>query len=217
MAIQSTKQLVEVADIRDNVVFLKNGSLRAVIEVSATNFELKSEAEQVAILRNFQNFLNSIDFPLQMVITSRKLDINEYLKLVDAATSELSNELLKIQAGEYSKFVKELSDLANIMTKKFYIVVPFYVFEAPSKTGILKSLTSVFKPSTAVKQITDEQFKTYQGQLLQRVELALDSLIGVGVKAKILEKDELMKIYYEIYNPASKFKPEDLNSTAQYS
>ena len=198
MSIQSTKQLVEVADIRDNVVFLKNGSLRAVIEVSATNFELKSEAEQTAILQNFQNFLNSIDFSLQIVINSRKLDIGDYLKLVDTATNELTNELLKIQAGEYAKFVKELAELANIMTKKFYIVVPFYVFEAPGKTGLLKSLTSIIKPSTAVKQISDEQFKTYQGQLLQRVELTLDSLIGVGVKAKVLEKDELMKIYYEI-------------------
>lgn len=215
MPIQSTKQLVEVADIRENVVFLKNGSLRAVIEVSATNFELKSEAEQTAILQNFQNFLNSIDFPLQMVITSRKLDINEYLKLVDAATNELSNELLKIQAGEYSKFVKELAELANIMTKKFYIVVPFYVFETPSKTGLLKSLTSIFKPSTAVKQITDEQFQTYQSQLLQRVELTLDSLIGIGVKAKVLERDALMKIYYEIYNPDSKFESENLNPSMQ--
>lgn len=211
MPIQSTKQLVEVADIRDNVVFLKNGSLRAVIEVSATNFELKSEAEQTAILQNFQNFLNSIDFPLQIAINSRKLDIGDYLKIVDAAANALANELLKIQAGEYSKFVKELAELANIMTKKFYIVVPFYVFEAPSKTGLLKSLTSIFKPSTAVKQITDEQFQTYQGQLLQRVELTLDSLIGVGVKARVLEKDELVKIYYEIYNPDSKFESENLS------
>ena len=211
MPIQSTKQLVAVADIRDNVVFLKNGSLRAVIEVSATNFELKSEAEQVAILQNFQNFLNSIDFPLQIVINSRRLDIGDYLKRVDAATNALTNELLKIQAGEYAKFVKELAELANIMTKKFYIVVPFYVFETPSKTGLFKSLTSIFKPSAAVKQITDEQFKTYQGQLLQRVELTLDSLIGVGVKAKVLERDDLIKIYYEIYNPASKFTPENLN------
>lgn len=215
MPIQSTKQLVEVSDMRENVVFLKNGSLRAVIEVSATNFELKSEAEQTAILQNFQNFLNSIDFPLQMVITSRKLDINEYLKLVDAATNELSNELLKIQAGEYSKFVKELAELANIMTKKFYIVVPFYVFETPSKTGLLKSLTSIFKPSTAVKQITDEQFQTYQSQLLQRVEITLDSLIGIGVRAKVLERDALMKIYYEIYNPDSKFESENLNPSMQ--
>lgn len=211
MPIQSTKQLVEVADIRDNVVFLKNGSLRAIIEIAAVNFELKSEEEQTAVLQNFQSFLNSIDFPLQIAINSRKLDINDYIRLVDSATNTLTNELLKIQAAEYSKFVKELSDLANIMTKKFYIVVPFYIFETPGKTGILKSITSIFKPSTAVQQISDEQFSTYQGQLLQRVELTLDSLIGIGVKAKILGKEELMKIYYEIYNPGSKFESDKLD------
>ncbi len=215
MPFPSTKQLVEVADIRDNVVFLKNGSLRAVLEVSAVNFELKSEEEQVAILQNFQNFLNSVDFPLQIAITSRKLDIEDYLKLVDSANNTLTNELLKIQAMEYSKFVKELSDLANIMTKKFYIIVPFYIFETPGKTGIIKSITSIFKPSTAVQQISDEQFSTYQGQLLQRVELTLDSLIGVGVKAKILQKDELMKIYYEIYNTNSKFESANLTPPTQ--
>jgi len=100
MAVQSTKQLVEVADIIDNIVLLKNGSLRAVIEVSATNFELRSEGEQIAILQNFQRFVNSIDFPLQIVINSRKLNIDEYLKLIDQSFNTLANELLKIQAEE---------------------------------------------------------------------------------------------------------------------
>src|SRR3989344_4818542 len=145
MATQSTKQLVGVANIIDNVVLLKNGSLRAVISVSAINFELRSEGEQIAILQNFQRFVNSIDFPLQIVIHSRKLNIDEYLKLIDQSSSVLTNELLKIQAEEYRKFVGELSDLSNIMSKKFYIIVPFYVFEAPSKAGIMQSVKSIFK------------------------------------------------------------------------
>src|SRR3990167_961701 len=135
MATQSTKQLVGVANIIDNIILLKNGSLRSVIEVSAINFEFRSEGEQIAILQNFQRFVNSIDFPLQIVVSSRKLNIDEYLKLIDQFSNELTNELLKIQAAEYGKFVRELSDLSNIMSKKFYIVVPFYVFEAPSKSG----------------------------------------------------------------------------------
>ncbi|OGN05244.1 MAG: hypothetical protein A2746_01110 [Candidatus Yanofskybacteria bacterium RIFCSPHIGHO2_01_FULL_44_22] len=214
MSIQSTKQLVEVADIKDNVVFLKNGSLRAVIEITAVNFELKSEAEQVAILQNFQKVLNSVDFPLQIAITSRRLDIGDYLGVVDAAAASLSNELLKIQAGEYSKFVKELSDLANIMAKKFYVVVPFYIFEAPGKAGLLKSLKSIFKPSATVKEavLDDDRFKTYQTQLLQRVELVLDSLIGLGVRTRVLEKDELLKMFYELYNPSSKFQTKNLET-----
>ena len=91
MAVQSTKQLVEIANIIDNIVLLKNGSLRAVIEVSALNFELRSEGEQIAILQNFQRFVNSIDFPLQIVISSRKLNIDAYLKLIDESANALTN------------------------------------------------------------------------------------------------------------------------------
>ncbi len=204
MAVQSTKQLVEVANIIDNIVLLKNGSLRAVIEVSAINFELRSEGEQIAILQNFQRFVNSIDFPLQIVINSRKLNIDEYLKLIDQFSNDLTNELLKIQAAEYSKFIKDLSDLSNIMSKKFYIVVPFYVFEAPSKSGIAQSLKSIFKPSTVIKELTPEQLETYKGQLLQRTELIFDGLVGMGLKAKTLERDDLMTLFYGLYNPSSK-------------
>jgi len=204
MAVQSTKQLVEISNIIDNIVLLKNGSLRAVIEVSATNFELRSEGEQIAILQNFQRFVNSIDFPLQIVINSRKLNIDEYLKLINESANALTNELLKIQAMEYSKFVGELSDLSNIMSKKFYIVIPFYVFEAPSKSGITQSIKSIFKPSTVMKELTPEQLETYKSQLLQRTELIFDGLIGMGLKAKTLEKDDLMNLFYGLYNPSSK-------------
>ncbi|HEY4474310.1 MAG TPA: hypothetical protein VJC06_00060 [Candidatus Paceibacterota bacterium] len=204
MATQSTKQLVEVANIIDNIVLLKNGSLRAVIEVSALNFELRSEGEQIAILQNFQRFVNSIDFPLQIVIHSRKLNIDGYLKLIDESLNTLTNELLKIQAAEYSKFVGELSDLSNIMSKKFYIVIPFYVFEAPSKSGITQSLKSIFKPSAVIKELTPEQLETYRGQLLQRTELIFDGLVGMGLKAKTLERDDLMNLFYGLYNPSSK-------------
>ena len=201
MATQSTKNLVDIADIIDNVVLLKNGSLRALIEVSAINFELRSEGEQVAILQNFQRFLNSIDFPLQIVVNSRKLDIDDYLKLLEKATGSLTSELLKIQAEEYSKFIKEMSDLSNIMSKKFYIVVPFYVFETPSKAGITESLKSIFKPSSVAKQLTPEQLETYKNQLIQRVELIYDGLVGLGLKTKLLDNGELINLYYKLYNP----------------
>lgn len=204
MAEKSTKQLVDIADIVDNVILLKNGSLRAVIRVSAINFELRSDGEQVAILQNFQRFLNSIDFPLQIVMNSRKLDIDEYIKLIDLVIGSLSSELLKIQAVEYSKFIKELSDLSNIMSKKFYIVIPFYIFEAPSKTGIINSLKSIFKPSSVVKQLTPEQLEKYKIQLNQRVELVFDGLIGLGLKTRLLEKEELTNLYYGLYNPGVK-------------
>ncbi len=204
MATQSTKQLVEIANIIDNIVLLKNGSLRSIIEVSALNFELRSEGEQIAILQNFQRFINSIDFPLQIVVNSRKLNIDEYVQLIDRSSNDLTNELLKIQASEYSKFIKELSDLSNIMSKKFYIVVPFYVFETPTSSGITQSIKSIFKPSAVVKELTPEQLETYKGQLLQRTELIFDGLIGMGLRTKTLENADLMNLFYVLYNPSSK-------------
>ena len=212
MATQSTKQLVDIADIIENIVILKNGSLRAIIEVSSINFELRSEGEQIAILQNFQRFLNSTDFPLQIVVNSRKLDIDDYVKVIDKSLESLTSELLKIQAAEYSKFIKELADLSNIMSKKFYIVVPFYVFEAPSKAGLTESLKSIFKPSTVAKQLTPEQLSTYKNQLLQRVELVFDGLVGLGLKTRLLEGPELMNLYYGLYNPGIKteFKEQEI-------
>jgi len=204
MPTQSTKNLVDIADIVDNIVILKNGSLRTVIEVSSINFELRSEGEQVAILQNFQRFLNSTDFPLQIVVNSRKLDIEDYVKLIDKSTESLTSELLKIQAAEYSKFIKELADLSNIMSKKFYIVVPFYVFETPSKTGLVDSIKSILKPSGVAKQIKPEQLETYRNQLMQRVELVFDGLVGLGLKTRLLEGPELMNLYYGLYNPGVK-------------
>ena len=201
MANQSTDNLVEIADLRDNIVLLKNGSLRAVLEVSAINFELRSEAEQSGILQNFQNFLNSVDFPLQIVVNSRQLNMDEYIKTLDAAADNTDNELLKIQAAEYGKFIKELLDLSNIMSKKFYVVLPFYIYETPSKSGMLQSVKSIFNPSGVVKRINDAEIETYRTQLMQRTELVLDGLLTLGLKAQLLEGDALKNLYYQLYNP----------------
>src|SRR3989344_8847314 len=206
MATQSTKDLVVIADIKDNIVLLKNGSLRAVVEVSAVNFELRSEEEQIAILQNFQSFLNSIDFPLQMIVSSRQLNMDEYLRMVEGVAETSTSELLKIQAAEYGKFVKELLELSNIMTKHFYVVLPFYVYEAPTKTGILDSFKSLFAGSQIVRQIRPEQLETYRAQLMQRVELILDGLVGVGLKANLLGEQELINLYYSLYNPGEGMK-----------
>ncbi len=197
----STQQLVAISEIRDDVVLLKDGSMRAVIEISAINFELRSEDEQIAIIQNFQRFINSLDFPLQICVLSRRLYINKYLELANEATNQLDNELLRIQAHEYAKFIKELSSLTNIMSKKFYVVVPFYVFEAPTKTGIIQSFKGVVNPGSATKQLSDEKFAVYRNQLLQRSELVFGGLVGLGLRTRTLEKDELIDVFYNLYNP----------------
>ncbi|OGN07804.1 MAG: hypothetical protein A2750_01605 [Candidatus Yanofskybacteria bacterium RIFCSPHIGHO2_01_FULL_45_42] len=198
---KSTINLVEISDIRDGVAILKDGSLRAVVDVGAINFELRSEDEQTAIIQNFQNFLNSLDFPLQIVITSRHLDIENYLKLVESSRASLTNELLKIQAAEYGNFVKEISSLANIMDKQFYVVVPFYAVATQEKGGLFGRLSGLFKKSPTQIQIDPQKFGSYRIQLLQRVELILDGLTGMGLKSQIMESEELIKLFCNLYNP----------------
>lgn len=204
----STQQLVSIAEIRDDVVMLKDGSMRAVIEVSAINFELRSEDEQIAIIQNFQRFINSLDFPLHISIVSRRLYIDSYLKLAAEASSQLDNELLRIQSDEYIKFIKELSTLTNIMSKKFYITVPFYVFESPTKTGIFQSIKSTVSPTGTLKAVSDERFSLYRNQLMQRAELVFGGLVGLGLKTRLLSRDELVQIFYDMYNPTTKITEE---------
>src|SRR3989344_1340999 len=163
----STKNLVDIADIRDTLVILKNGSLRSVVEVSSVNFELKGEEEKRAIVSGFQDFLNAIDFPLQIVISSRKLNLVQYIVSVQEVTQNLDNELLKIQANEYVNFIKGMAELSNIVSKKFYVVVPFFISEASGNGGSLgigAKLRGLFSSSAIVKSLDDTGLEKYTGQ-----------------------------------------------------
>ena len=201
--IQSTKDFVQIADIRDTAVILKDGSLRSIVEVGSMNFELKSTDEQMAIIQHFQNFLNSIDFPVQILVSSRKLDINPYLKSLEELTVNLKNELLKIQAAEYTRFIKGLTELANIMAKKFYVIVSFYPVEvvAPTKKSFLGAFKSVVSPSKFIKTLSDEELENYKTQLNQRIGIIIEGLSGLGIETRILAGDELKNLFYSYYNP----------------
>ncbi len=200
---QTTKDFVQLAEIRDTILVLKDGSLRSIVEISSTNFELKSADEQTAIIQGFQGFLNSIDFPLQILVNSRKLDIGPYLKSLDGLTESLKNELLKIQAAEYARFIKSLTELTNIMAKKFYIVIPFYVIEAvsPTKAGFFSAIKGAIIPSKFVKTLTEEELETYKAQIGQRIGIVAEGLSGLGLQTKTLAGDELMNLFYSYYNP----------------
>lgn len=202
---KTTKAFVEVSEIRGSVLILKNGSMRMFVEVGSTNFALKSNEEQIAITSGFQNFINSVDFPIQIVINSRKLNIDKYLQSLDQLSLTLTNELLKIQAIEYSRFIKGLTELADIMSKKFYIVVPFYVIEGgASKKSFVDGVMSIFKPAAFVKSLTDQEFNNYKVQIEQRVDLVTANVLSMGLAAKILEGNEIKDIFYGIYNPSAK-------------
>jgi len=199
-----TKQLIEVASIHDDLVLLKNGSLRMLIEVGALNFELKSTDEQTAIIKGFQDFLNSIDFPLQIVIHSRRLSIKKYLTDLGEMVEKLDNELLKIQGQEYIKFVSGLTDLGNIMSKKFYIVVPYYALGIGDvKKGIFSSFKGLFggTAKTSNSVISDSDLTNHRSKIMQRVDVILDGLSGMGIRGEILGSTALNDLFYSVYNP----------------
>jgi len=198
----STNDFIDVADIKESVAILKDGSLRSVIEVGSINFELKSPNEQTAIISAFQDFLNSIDFSLQIVINSRKLDIAPYLTYLEQLTGSIQHELLKIQAIEYSRFIKGLTELANIMSKKFYIIVPFVIFVKPAGgKGIMDTFKSLTSPSTYTKSLTEEEFRNYKMQIDQRVDLVSSGIGRLGISTRPLGKEELINLYKSLYNP----------------
>ena len=198
----TTTEFVQIADIRDNVVILKSGSLRALLEINSLNFELKSADEQTAIIQAFQNFVNALDFPLQILVNSRRLDIQPYLKSLDTVIASQTNELLKIQAVEYARFIKGLTELANIMSKKFYVVVPFYAVETPtSKTGLFNTLKGLLAPGKFLQALSDEQLDAYKSQLNQRIDVVVEGIAGLGLEAKVLDRAALTNLFYQYYNP----------------
>lgn len=199
----STTDLIQLKELRDGVMILKDGTLRALVQVSAINFELRSSDEQTAILQQFQSFLNSIDFPIQIIVHSRKFDISAYLANIEAAGEQLTNELLKVQAQEYMRFVQELSELSNIMSKNFYVALPFQTVAAQEKKGFLSGFTGMFKKKGPAQPTgpTDAQIAAYKMQLQQRADLITGGLSGMGLKGHMMTQEELLQLFTALYNP----------------
>ena len=195
----STQSYVDVEVIRDGVIVLKNGALRCVVLVSSLNFDLKSSQEQDAIISQYQSFLNSLDFPLQIVVSSKRFNIKPYLESIRSQIGVEQSELLRFQSSEYQDFIVNLSEVSNIMSKTFYIVVPF----APSEdtaNGVMGSMKGLFKKkASAVLQ--DNLFQTYRSQLMQRVDHVMGSINGTGVHTAPLNTEELIELLYNSYNP----------------
>lgn len=196
----STQESLDIAEIKENVIVLKSSALRAIIETTSLNFALKSTKEQEAIIYAYQSFLNSLDFPVQVVINSRGLDIKEYLGVLKEKEVQQTNELLRIQTEEYIDFVKALVEATNIMEKKFYIIVPFARLEA-KREGLLEKAKKMFK-TVKTKKLSQEDFQNYKTQLMQRVDLITSSLSGLGLHLKVLETKQLINLFHGLYNPS---------------
>lgn len=199
----ATQQFVPVREIRNGTVILKDGGYRGVLICSSVNFGLKSADEQHAITLGFQNFLNTLDFSIQIVVNSRRMDLRPYLALLEEKAPEQKTELMRIQLHEYVEFVRSFTDRANIMTKSFYIVVPY----AP-RVSAADTISFLRRDSASVKSAAAEvSFEEDRAQLEQRLSLVAGGLSGTGVRAVPLGTEEIIELLYRSFNPGELENP----------
>ncbi|MEK7208681.1 MAG: hypothetical protein AAB677_00270 [Patescibacteria group bacterium] len=203
---RATQDFVPVDEIRDGVVILKSGGLRLVLIASSLNFALKSEDEQNALFLQYQNFLNSLEFHIQISVESRKLDIRPYLGVLEELEKNQLNELIKIQTHEYIDFIKNFTENTNIMSKNFFVVIPYEPPVLEQKGGWLAKIFARGQTPTA----DDEQnkFEEYRSQLEQRASVVAQGLARLGIRVVQLGTEELVEMFFKIFNPGEAAAPQ---------
>lgn len=202
---KSAQEFIPIKEIRDGIVILKNGELRMVLLASSVNFALKSSDEQMAIIMQFQNFLNGLDFSVQIFIQSRRLDIRPYLLTLSNRLGQETNEMMRIQIKEYIEYVRKLTENQSIMTKTFFVIVPYGGLAAPIQ-GIMRGLRGGDQKQTA-KELDDEAFEEARSQLEQRANIVRQGLGRTGVRVEPLGTEAVTELYYKIFNPGEVEKP----------
>ena len=202
MALKSapSQKLVPINDIHDGVVVLKDKSMRMILMASSINFALKSEEEQMGVLMQFQNFLNSLEFTTQIYIQSRRLDIKPYLSLLQTRLNADVSDLMRIQIQEYIEFVKNFTENTNIMSKTFFIVVPYY--PGVSTENVTGGVFSAKKTSEQKRETSLERFEEGRSQLQQRANIVRQGLARTGVRITPLGTEEIVELFYKIFNPS---------------
>lgn len=198
----TTQDFIPVKEIRDGIVVLEDGSLRAVLLASAINMALKSADEQQAIIMQFQAFLNSVEFPIQIAVQSRRHDIKPYLLTLERRIEQQPEELLRLQTREYIEFIKWFTDSVNIMSKKFYIVVP-YTGSAFANQSSDKSIIEKFFGSGRSSSFREqaERFEEQRSQLEQRVAIVKNGLSRFGVRSEQVNTEQAIEVFYNMFNP----------------
>lgn len=198
---QATQRFLPIAEIRNDTVILKNGGIRAVLSVEALNFNLKSETEQAGIIAGYGQFVNTITFPVQIFVRSMKTNIDEYLAGLRTVAESHSNELLKSQTLSYIGFMQKLLDVADIMQKRFYLVVP--VDRNVRKKTMLEKFFDWINPDDTQAKSAYRSRELTRGlkDLNERVELVAAGLTTIGLRSKRLSTRDLLELYYQIYNP----------------
>ena len=197
--VSATKTHLPISELKEGVVILKDGTLRSVLMVSSINFALKSEDEQNALISSYVSFLNSIDFPLQIVVQSRKMQIQPYIDQLRAQEKEQTNELLRIQTADYRAFIQELVEIGEIMTKKFYVIITYDPL-TNKKKSFFSRFKEVLKPVLPV-HLKEEIFQRRKKDLDLRVRNVLSGLSSMGLNVVQLDTQALIELYYSTYNP----------------
>lgn len=201
-ATKASQDFVPIKEIRNETVVLKDGSVRAILMASSLNFALKSADEQMAIISQFQDFLNSLDFSLQFFIESRELDIRPYLAILEDRYEKQINDLMKVQVREYVEFIKNFTKNENIMTKNFFVVIPY----TPPILDTTKKMSGFFgKKEESLEN--KSSFEENQTQLEQRIAMVEQGLVRTGVRVVRLGTEELIELFYKIFNPGDLEKP----------
>lgn len=197
-----SQRFLDVAEIRDDVVILRDGTLRSVLLVSSINFALKSVDEQNAIVQAYMQFLNGLDFPIQVVIQSRRMNIDTYLRQLQASENDQQNELLKRQITDYRDFIKQLVELGEIMQKRFYIVVPLNpaVDQSSTQKGFVQRIGDILSPVVTTK-ISADRFTKLNFDLGLRVNQIIGGLSSMSLNAVQLDTQSLIELLYTVYNP----------------
>jgi len=196
---KSTQEFVPIKEVRDGIIVLKDGDLRAIVLANSINLSLKSNDEQMATILQFQNFLNTLDFAIQISAQSRRLDIRPYLLTLEERIKVQNEQLLKIQTQEYINFIKEFTDTVSIMTKNFFIVVPYTnTLLRPTKN----IFSDLFNRKSAEKIERDQvAFEEKRSQLEERVGVIQQGLSRCGINSAQLGTEEIVEVFYKVFNP----------------
>ncbi len=200
----STQTYLKIAEIRDDTVVLKNGGIRSILKVSSINFNLKSEEEQNAIIYSYQGFLNSLEFPIQILIRSKKLDIDNYIDQLNDLGEKQTNTLLQQQTYEYMDYIQRLVEYADIMEKEFYVIIPMDTFRSTRPTFLQRFFQNMSPKDTYSElQKRHREFAQLKKTLNQRTTTVKAGLESTGLKVDQLKTKDLIELFYEIYNPMS--------------
>jgi len=197
----ATQNLVPIREIRNNIAILEDNSLVSVLMVSSMNFELKSYDEQIATIRAFKSFLSLLEFPVQISIQSRRMDIKPYLQSLEEQLSIKENPLMRTQISEYINFITEFTQDVDIMKKNFYLVVTYTPSTSSGKKGFLEKLTSFIKKDKKYNFLDPKLFEEYRVQLEQRVDILSSGITRIGLNIESLSTSQLIELYNNIYNP----------------